>query len=285
MNKITPHLWFDKEANEAGAFYASVFPESRVTRVVQLHDTPSGSVDLVAIELFGQEFRLISAGPDFKFTPAVSFLVACRTKDEVEAYWRQLSNGAKALMDLGSYPFSERYGWLEDRYGLSWQLMYGANAGQRITPVLMFTQNVDGKAEDAIDFYTSVFPNAKIGDVMRNEQGTVRWGSFTLEGQQFAAMDGGSAHAFTFNEAISFIVNCDTQQEIDAYWNKLSADPRAEQCGWLKDKYGLSWQITPVVMTEMLATNNPKKLARVTEAFLKMKKFDLAKLKAAYESA
>ena len=285
MNKITPHLWFDKEANEAGAFYASVFPESRVTRVVQLHDTPSGSVDLVAIELFGQEFRLISAGPDFKFTPAVSFLVACRTKDEVEAYWRQLSNGAKALMDLGSYPFSERYGWLEDRYGLSWQLMYGANAGQRITPVLMFTQNVDGKAEDAIDFYTSVFPNAKIGDVMRNEQGTVRWGSFTLEGQQFAAMDGGSAHAFTFNEAISFIVNCDTQQEIDAYWNKLSADPRAEQCGWLKDKYGLSWQIPPVVMTEMLATNNPKKLARVTEAFLKMKKFDLAKLKAAYESA
>jgi predicted 3-demethylubiquinone-9 3-methyltransferase (glyoxalase superfamily) len=285
MNKITPHLWFDKEAKEAGAFYASVFPDSRVKQIAQLHNTPSGSVDLVAIELFGQEFRLISAGPDFKFTPAVSFLVACRTKDEVDAYWRQLSNGGKALMDIGSYPFSERYGWLQDRYGLSWQLMYSTNAGARITPVLMFTQKVDGKAEEAIKFYTSVFHNAKIGDIMRNEQGTVRWGSFTLEGQQFAAMDGGSAHAFTFNEAISFIVNCDTQEEIDAYWNKLSADPNSEQCGWLKDKFGLSWQVTPVVMSEMLATNNPQKLARVTEAFLKMKKFDVAKLKAAYESA
>lgn len=285
MQKITPHLWYDKEAKEAGAFYASVFPESAVTHVSKLNNTPSGSVDLVTIRLFGQEFRLISAGPLFKFTPAVSFLVACKTKDEVDKYWKQLSSGGKALMELGSFPFSERYGWLQDRYGLSWQLIYRADATQRITPVLMFTQRVAGKAVEAIHFYSTVFRNAKIGDVTRNEDGIAIWAPFTLEGQQFAAMDSPRPQDYTFNEAISFIVNCDTQQEIDAYWSKLSADPKSEQCGWLKDKYGLSWQVTPRVMEQMLATKNPKKLARVTEAFLKMKKFDLAKLQEAFESA
>ena len=116
-----------------------------------------------------------------------------------------------------------------------------------------------------------------------DKEGTIAHASFTLGGQQFAAMDSAHEHKFTFNEAISFIVNCNTQAEIDYYWEKLSADPKAEQCGWLKDKFGLSWQVTPVAMNEMLASNDEKKIARVTEAFLKMKKFDLAKLQQAYE--
>jgi predicted 3-demethylubiquinone-9 3-methyltransferase (glyoxalase superfamily) len=100
---------------------------------------------------------------------------------------------------------------------------------------------------------------------------------------EFAAMDSAHAHNFTFNEAISFMVYCDSQEEIDYYWEELSADPKAEQCGWLKDTYGLSWQIVPTVMDKMLSHNDPKKTARVTEAFLKMKKFDIAKLEEAYE--
>ena len=96
-------------------------------------------------------------------------------------------------------------------------------------------------------------------------------------------MDSAREHKFAFNEAISFIVPCDTQGEIDHYWGKLSSDPKAEQCGWLKDKYGLSWQIVPAVMNEMMKDKDEKKLARVTDAFLKMKKFDIAKLKEAYE--
>ena len=123
MHKITPHLWFDKEAREAAELYTSIFKDSRIKNTTTLHNTPSGSVDLLTIELLGQEFRLISAGPLFKFTPAVSFLVACETKDEVDELWNELSKGGSVLMELGNYPFSERYGWTQDRYGLSWQVV------------------------------------------------------------------------------------------------------------------------------------------------------------------
>lgn len=150
--KITPHLWFDKEAREAAKFYTSVFPNSKITSVATLQDTPSGTAEVVTIELLGQEFTLLNAGPLFRF-----------------------------------------------------------------------------------------------------------------------------------NESISFMVHCETQEEIDYYWEKLSAIPEAEQCGWLKDKFGLSWQIVPAAMDEMLNDRDKKKIGRVTEAFLKMKKLDIAALKKAYE--
>jgi len=294
MQKISPHLWFDTQAREAGDFYAATFDDSRVKNVTTLHDTPSGSVDIVDVELCGQPFTLLSAGPLFKFNPSISFLVACETKEQVDALWRKLSEGGTPLMELGEYPFSERYGWLQDRYGLSWQVMFagGRPIAQKITPVLMFTGKQSGNCEDAIRFYASVFHDSKVGDMMRygsgdapDKEGTVKFGRFQLEGQQFAAMDSARAHDFAFNEAISLLVNCETQEEIDYYWERLSADPRSEQCGWLKDKYGVSWQITPAVMSEMLASKNPKKIAAVTAAFLKMKKFDIATLQTAYDAA
>jgi predicted 3-demethylubiquinone-9 3-methyltransferase (glyoxalase superfamily) len=137
-----------------------------------------------------------------------------------------------------------------------------------------------------------VFHDSSVASINRygageepDREGAVRHAVFTLEGQEFAAMDSAHPHGFGFNEAISLMVHCDTQQEIDYYWGKLSADPAAEQCGWLKDKYGLSWQVVPNEMDEMLATNDQAKIARVTEAFLKMKKFDLAKLMEAAEGA
>jgi predicted 3-demethylubiquinone-9 3-methyltransferase (glyoxalase superfamily) len=165
MQKITPHLWFDKEANEAAEFYTSLFKDSKFKHKATLHDTPSGTVDLFTIELLGQEFRLLNAGPLFKFTPAVSFLVACATKEEVDALWSELSKGGSALMELGEYPFSERYGWTMDRYGLSWQLMFmgGREIAQQITPTLMFVGEQCGRAEEAIHFYARVFHNAKVG--------------------------------------------------------------------------------------------------------------------------
>ncbi|MFP5246847.1 MAG: VOC family protein [Thermoanaerobaculia bacterium] len=292
MPRITPHLWFDKEAREAAELYTSVLPDSRIKNITVIHDTPSGSVDLVTIELAGMDFDLISAGPLFKFTPAVSFLIACSTKDEVDKIWNELSKGGSVLMELGAYPFSERYGWTQDRYGLSWQVMYAGEQPirQKITPALMFTGDKAGKAEEAIAFYTSLFPSSKAGEAWRYEAGeeperpgTLKWGSFTLDGTDFSAMDSAQAHGFDFNEAISFMVHCKDQQEIDEYWGKLSADPKAEQCGWLKDRYGLSWQIVPTVMGEMMANGTPEQIARVTQAFLPMKKFDIAKLQAAYE--
>jgi predicted 3-demethylubiquinone-9 3-methyltransferase (glyoxalase superfamily) len=261
--------------------------------VTTLHNTPSGTVGIFTVELLGQEFTLISAGPLFKFNPSVSFLVGCSTKEEVDALWKKLSEGGAALIELAEYPFSEKYGWVQDKYGLSWQVMFMGDRKikQRIIPTLMFVGKQCGKAEEAINFYTSVFDSARVGDIFRysngeepDKEGTVKHAAFMLEGQEFAAMDSARGHNFAFNEAISFMVHCDTQKEIDYYWGKLSADPKAEQCGWLKDKYGLSWQIVPSLMDEMLKDGDKEKIARVTEAFLQMKKFDIAKLKKAYES-
>ncbi len=294
MQAITTHLWFDKEAKEAAALYTSIFKDSKIKNTATLHNTPSGTVDLLSIELLGQEFRLINAGPLFKFTPAVSFLVACDTKEEVEALWNELAKGGSALIELGEYPFSEKYGWTQDRYGLSWQVMFMGDRKieQKITPTLMFVGEQCGKAEEAIKFYASVFHDAKIGHILRygkgekpDKEGTIKHAGVSLEGESFAVMDSARAHNFTFNEAISFMVHCDTQEQIDYFWSKLSADPTAEQCGWLKDKFGLSWQIVPTVMDEMLSDKDQSKLARVTEAFLKMRKFDIAKLKEAYGQA
>lgn len=292
MHKITTHLWFDKEAKEAAEFYVSTFADSKILSTSTLENTPSGSVDIVTVDLAGHEFMLLSAGPLFTFTPAISFLVACTTKEEVETLWAKLSEGGFALMELGEYPFSEKYGWLQDKYGLSWQIMYMGDREikQKITPTLMFVGDVCGKAEEAMNFYVSVFHDASIGDIMRYEkgeepdqEGTIKHASFTLENEHFGIMDSAHEHKFSFNEAISFLVHCKDQAEIDYYWDKLSADPASEQCGWLKDTYGVSWQIVPISMDEMMNTTDEKKKARVTEAFLKMKKFDLAKLQEAYD--
>lgn len=293
MEKITPHLWFDNNAEEAAKFYTSIFKDSKLKNVTTLHNTPSGTVEIFTVEVLGQEFTLINAGPLFKFNPSVSFLVACSTKEEVDGLWKKLSEGGTALMDLGEYPFSEKYGWMQDKYGLSWQIMFMGDhkIKHRIIPTLMFVGKQYGKAEEAINYYSSVFGNARVGDILRyskgeepDKDGTVKHASFMLEDQDFAAMDSARKHNFAFNEAISFMVHCNTQKEIDYYWEKLSAYPEAEQCGWLKDKYGLSWQIVPNIMDEMLKVNDEKKIARVTEAFLQMKKLDIAKLKEAYDS-
>lgn len=299
MQNITPHLWFDNQAQEAAEFYVSLFPGSRITNVTRLSNTPAGDCDLVSFELAGQPFMAIGAGPMVKFNPSVSFHARCKTKEEVDAIWEKLSPGAKVLMPLAGYPFSDRFGWLEDKFGLSWQVIStgGTEIKQRFIPALLFVGNVCGKAEEAINFYTSVFRDApqsahtgetsaavlsRYGkDDNPDKEGTVRQARLFLRGQEFVAMDSANAHQFAFNEAISLMVPCDTQEEIDYFWSKLSADPKSEECGWLKDRYGLSWQIVPAAMREMLASQDQQQIARVTQAFLKMKKFDIAALKRA----
>ena len=299
MQKITPHLWFDKEAREAAEFYTSLFPDSKVTNVTTLHDTPSGDSDIVSFELAGQSFMAISAGPLFKFNPSVSFFVnfdPSRDKDarnNLDRTCERLSEGGTALMPLDKYPFSERFGWVQDKYGLSWQLILSNPEGEErpfIVPSLMFVGDVAGRAEEAIDHYLSVFKNSKMGTIARygagqepDQEGTVMFADFMLEGQWFAAMDSAHEHQFAFNEAISFLVSCDTQEEIDYYWERLSTVPEAEQCGWLKDKFGVSWQISPAALREMLTNGTREQVDRVTQTFLPMKKFDLAELHKAYE--
>jgi predicted 3-demethylubiquinone-9 3-methyltransferase (glyoxalase superfamily) len=300
-NKIIPHLWFDKEAKEAAAFYTSVFPDSRINSTTTLRDTPSGDADIVSFDLTGHRFMAISAGPLFKFNPSVSFMLnfdPSRDENAAEnqnAIWQRLADGGTVLMPLDKYPFSERYGWIADKYGVSWQLILSDPEGEErpfIVPSLMFVGSNAGRAEEAIQFYTSVFSNARQGLIARygrdqepDREGTIMFADFMIESQWFAAMDSAQKHDFEFNEAISLLVACQNQEEIDYYWEKLSADPGAEQCGWLKDRFGVSWQVSPADLETMLNDGTPRQVAKVTEAFLKMKKFDLAKLRQVYEEA
>jgi predicted 3-demethylubiquinone-9 3-methyltransferase (glyoxalase superfamily) len=297
MQKITPHLWFDKEAVEAANFYASVFPNSKVKNVRTIKNTPSGDCDIVNFTLMGQEIMSISAGPYFKFTNAISFMVNfdpsqdSDAKNNIDKVWEKLSEGGKVLMPIYKYPFSERYGWIQDKYGLSWQLILTDPQGEerpQVLPSLLFVGNSYGKAEEAVNFYLSVFKESKLGTLMKygagqepNKEGTVMFADFKLNDLWFTAMDGGGEHDFAFNEAVSFIVNCETQEEIDYYWGKLSAVPESEQCGWLKDKFGVSWQIVPIAMEDMMNSGDQEKTERVTKAFLQMKKFDIAELQKA----
>jgi predicted 3-demethylubiquinone-9 3-methyltransferase (glyoxalase superfamily) len=176
---------------------------------------------------------------------------------------------------------------------LSWQLILSNPEGDSrppIVPSMLFVGENCGKAEEAINFYLSVFRNSKQGNLIRysagqepDKEGTIMFADFMLENYWFAAMDSAREHNFTFNEAISLMVSCDGQEEIDYYWERLSAVPEAEQCGWLKDKYGVSWQVVPSALDEMMRSGTKEQIARVTEAFLKMKKFELTALQSAYD--
>ncbi|HSH03351.1 MAG TPA: VOC family protein [Anaerolineae bacterium] len=287
---VIPYLWYDTQATEAAEFYVATFgANSHIKHIMTLDETPSGSVDMVTFDILGYEFRAISAGPLFKFTPAISFHVKCATTAEVDTIWQALSDGATILMELGNYPFSPYYGWLQDKYGVSWQIILTDNLVDqpRIVPAFLFVGDVCGQTESAINHYTNLFPNSQINTLQRygaqaapDQEGTVQYSNFTLAGQEFIALDSAHAHAFSFNEAISLMVICPTQADIDHYWDNLSAVPEAEQCGWLKDRYGISWQIVPATMDELMNHSDPDVMARVTAAFLQMKKFDIATLQA-----
>lgn len=291
MRKITPHLWFDTEAKAAAEFYASVFPDAKITHSSVIHGTPTGDTELVSFEIAGQPFMAISAGPVFKINPSISFTISCKSEGEVDALWTKLIDGGKALMELGAYPFSKRYGWLSDKFGVSWQIIVHADGvpAQAVTPSLMYTQAVAGRAEEAMQLYTSVFKNAKIESVFRyknqppDKDGTVAHALFTLNGQQFVAMDSAQRHAFTFTEAVSLLIPCETQEEVDYFWEKLAADPQAGQCGWLKDSFGVSWQVWPTAIGEMMEGGTPEQVGRLVQAMMPMKKFNIAALRSAYE--
>jgi predicted 3-demethylubiquinone-9 3-methyltransferase (glyoxalase superfamily) len=301
MQKISPFLWFDNNAEEAVNFYASTFKNFKPGKPVRYTEAgaaasgrPKDSVMTVPFELEGIKITALNGGPIFKLNPAISFFVNCEDKEEVEQLWDKLSRGGKSLMPLDTYPFSEKYGWIEDKYGLSWQLFYSATpVDQKIVPSLLFVGDVAGRAEEAINFYTSIFQNSKRLGTFRYEanqlpdkEGTIAYADFLLQGQKFAAMDSAQAHNFTFNESISFVINCEDQEEIDHFWNKLAegADEKAQQCGWMKDKYGVSWQIVPIELGRLLGDKDPMKSQKVMQAILGMKKLIVKDLQKAFNS-
>lgn len=285
MANIVPHLWFDNQAHEAAEFYTSLFPESEITLVNTISETPSGDVETLTFTIMGRRFMAISAGPYFKLNPSIS-VTAVLEEHLIEPIWERLAAHGNTLMPLDSYPFSSTYGWVQDRFGLSWQLMSNDIGRQNIDPItvsLMFCGENYLRAEEAVNHYLSIFEHAELNRLQKDGDNQVLFSSFTLENQQFSAMDSGLEHDFTFNEAFSLMVECDSQEEIDHYFVNLSAVKNAEQCGWVKDDYGVSWQIVPRQMNELLQHGTQQQRDRVTQAMLKMKKINLSKLLEAYQ--
>jgi predicted 3-demethylubiquinone-9 3-methyltransferase (glyoxalase superfamily) len=299
---ISNGLWFDSQAEEAAKFYTSVFAQSKIIDVLrygkegfEIHKRPENSVMLVEFELAGEKFAAINGGPLFTFNPSISYFVVCETIEETDRIWNQLLEGGSVMMPYQKYEWSEKYGWLTDRYGLSWQISFGkiSDVGQKIAPSLLFVGKQCGRATEAVEFYTSVFKDSKVHGIMKypaggeEPEGNVAHAQFTLAGQTFMIMESASPdHKFQFNEATSIIVNCETQEEIDYYWEKLrSGGGRESECGWLKDKFGVSWQVDSVELQNMLKDSDKEKVARVTNAFLHMKKFDVAQLREAFEGS
>ena len=290
MTKIIPHLWFDTEAKEATEFYMGLFEESKLTGTQLLEDTPGGDTQVYNFALYGQSFTAINGGPYFTFNPSISLTVKCETKEELDEKWAYLIEEGKALMPLQEYTFSEWYGWVEDKYGLTWQLILAEEEfEQKIIPSLMFSGDKTGKAKEAMRYYTNLFQDGEIveehvyeRDAAKNSKAQISHAVFELMDVEFIAMDDGDSADAPFNEAFSLMVHCVTQAEIDYYWEKLSADPEAEECGWLKDKYGLSWQIVRSSLDEYLETGTREQVNRVTKAFLKMKKLDIGALERAW---
>lgn len=295
MNKIVPHLWFDNNAEEAIEYYFNIFDKSKMISKQMLEDTPSGDATGFEFELAGQPFMAINGGPYFKFNESLSFMVAGEGKLEIDEIWKKLLDGGRIILPLQEYSFSEYYGWVEDKFGLTWQLISaeGVTIHQKIIPHLLFSGDVTGQAREAMDYYTTVFEDSEIlniyeypEDGTQNPKAKIGFSVFRILDSLFHAADDGRENPmYKFNESISFMVMCEDQAEIDMYWEKLSADPEAEQCGWLKDKFGVSWQIVPRVMNEYFAKGTRAQINAVTQAFLPMKKLDIAELQRAWEEA
>ena len=274
-NSIYPCLWFDGEAKEAASFYCSIFNNSAIT-------VESPMVVKFIIE--GKTIMGLNGGPMFKINPAISFFVTCQSNEEIESYWNKLIEGGNAMMALNNYPWAEKYGWLVDKFGMTWQLMLGALPanGQKIIMSLLFVNEQFGKAREAIETYTAIFPDSHVDTLQLYEAGEgqpvgfLKFGHFSLNKEVFAAMDGPGDHKFKFNEGVSLVVECDKQEEIDYYWNKLTEDGKESRCGWLVDKFGVSWQIVPAVIASLMT--DPEKVPRVMQAVMKMKKLDIETL-------
>jgi len=272
---IYPCLWFDGNAKAAAEFYCSIFNHSKI-----ITDKPF----FVHFEIEGKLIMGMNGGPMFKINPSISFFVICETEEEIKTIWNKFIEDGSIMMPLDEYPWSKKYGFVEDKFGVCWQLMLSElPAGvQKIMPCLLFVGEQYGKAQEAIKQYTSIFPNSEIQSLSLDESqdpqqaGSLKFGNFKLQNELFAAMDGFGEHKFQFNEGFSLVVECDTQDEIDAYWTKLTAGGNENQCGWLKDRFGVSWQIIPSILGELMS--DPEKAQRVVQAFMQMKKMDIETL-------
>jgi len=298
MQKITPFLWYDNNAEEAVNFYTSLFDNSKILTIsrydeagAKVSEQKPGTAMTVAFKLDGQNFTALNGGPHFKLNPSTSLFVYCESEEKIDLLYKKLSDGGFVMMPLDKYDWSPRYAWVQDKFGLSWQLdVEKINNPQKILPALLFVNEKNLRLKEAMIYYLSVFPGSKI--MMESPyhpsvglpDGTLLFAQFKLADHLFNAMSSTLKHDFDFNEAFSFVVNCKDQNEVDYYWNKLTSYGGSESlCGWLKDKFRVSWQIIPTRLIELLGDPDSTKAQKVITAMLQMKKIIIADLEKAYK--
>ncbi|MDO5654992.1 MAG: VOC family protein [Flavobacteriaceae bacterium] len=262
-NKIYPCIWCNQNAEQIAAFYGSVLPQTEIIKT---------SENVVLLQMCGQNLMLLNAPNKITLNPAISLMFISPDQQLIDNIWEELLNEGNILMEKNKYPWSENYGWIQDKFGVSWQLYTGAapENQQNMVPNLMFTQSMNGKAAEAADFYRSIFPDSEKRSMKLRENGEVEHGEFKILDYLLMIIDGGIGHNFSFNEGISFVINCENQEEIDTYWNAFLANDAVEaQCGWLKDRYGISWQIIPQNLDELLQKPH------AIHSFIQMKKIQI----------
>lgn len=287
MQPIIPHLWYDTEAKEAVAFYVDLFG-GKLDWTYTITDTPSGDSDLIQFQLGDMTLAAISAGPYFKLNESMSLMVNVASKDEVTRLYQALSEGGRVLMPLGEYPFSPYYVWLEDRFGLSWQLSYAPDLDKpyQFDICLLFSQEQVGLAQPMLDYYKDKLPQASVGQLSYYGEGEaaveaakLNYAELLIAGQKMIVMDHGYGGEASFNEAFSLMVYVDSQDELNFYYDLLSAVPEAEMCGWVKDQFGISWQIVPRMLMEAYDTASPETVKAVNDAVLQMRRLDFDQIK------
>ncbi len=278
-NLIVPCVWCHGNAREMAEFYLGVFKNSRVLEE---------NFGTVLLEIEGKQLRLLNGGNEYQPNPSISLMLRFDEVDGVDEICQQLAEGGKLVLAPGQYSWSERYCWLNDKYGVSWQILVKKYEGiyPGITHVLMFMGENFGKAYEAIQFYLSVFKDSSLelltfyGEGQGESEEVVEHGELMIGDSHFIFMDTSVDQEYNFSPGLSLMVNCKTQADIDYYWQALSAGGGSEgQCGWLEDKFHLSWQVTPEKMASYFA--NPATSPAVAGALMPMRKIDMAALEAA----
>jgi len=275
-SQITPCIWFNNQAQEAAALYCNVFPNTKIT---------AQSPIVTEIDLGGRKFTLLDGGPMFGPNPSASFYYICETEQELDKIWKAFSSGGKVMMPLDKYPWSEKYGWVSDKFGVSWQIALGklSEVGQKVTPCLLFTGKEYGRAEEAIEHYTTIFKEVKVDGILRygagespDQEGKIKHAQLAVNGNKFMIMESAHQHDFAFSEGVSFTIHCETQDEIDYFWDKFTESGQESMCGWLKDKFGISWQIIPAMLGQIMS--DPAKAGKAAKAFMSMRKLNIEQI-------
>lgn len=274
-SSVYPCIWAKENIKEIAAFYKNVFPDVEILSENDL---------AIQCSIQSQKFLIMNGRTGIEINPSISFFAQFNTMEEVKKVWDYFIKEGSILMNLDKYPWSECYGWVADKFGINWQVMLWQkeDEGSKLSPSLMFVKANAGKAEAAINYYKSIFREFKSGGIARYEKGDtdvegyIKHSQFYLDGCKLMAMDSSGDHPFQFNDGISLVKECDDQEEIDHYWNGFVAEGKAGRCGWLKDKFGVSWQIVPKNMGKIMSEAKDRK--KIMEALMGMGKLEVEKL-------